>query len=189
MKDEKEYRTRTNDLRSYHVPAARGNAGTQAILSPPPCPRNQAHWRIDGRWRCARTQRRHPRRRQGRLQLSHRSAGVEDSFDGLIEAAGRASSGRTTSPAYSAWAAPSWVRRTAAIFAYQVNTSEESAITRRASSKLPSAGLDALVVIGGDGTLAIAHTSSSRRAFHRRRTEDHRQRYRGHGERSASTRR
>ena len=41
-------------------------------------------------------------------------------------------------------------------------------------------GLDALVVIGGDGTLAIAHQFYLTRHPDRRRAEDHRQRHRRH---------
>ncbi len=108
--------------------------------------------------------------------------GIEDSFDGLIE------------PGRTRVLAPKDVTGILRLggtilgttnrgnpFAYPVSTRDGKVdYSERVTENFHKLGLDALVVIGGDGTLSIAHQLSRKGHSYRRRSENHRQRHRRH---------
>ncbi len=88
--------------------------------------------------------------------------GLEDSFDGLIEPGRcRTLTPRDVTGILRLGGTMLGTTNRGNPFAYPVTTSEGTRTTRRASCEMfGKMGLDALVVIGGDGTLAIAHRFS-----------------------------
>ncbi len=63
-------------------------------------------------------------------------------------------------------------------FAYPMGADGHADFSDRVVENVPALGLSALIVIGGDGTLAIAHEFQKRGVARRRRPEDDRQRHR-----------
>ena len=152
-------------------------------LSNPSHATNQAHRRAHRRRRRSGAERRHPRGREIRLQCRHRGAGHRRQLRRAHRARPHAGArARRTSPEFCVWAARFSAPPIAAIpFAYPVSTSDGKVdYSARVIENFHKFGLDALVVIGGDGTLAIAHELSEEGHSDRRRAENDRQRHRRH---------
>ena len=177
------YRT-TNDLRYYHARAGAATRGTQ--LYSPPHARNQAHRRTDGRRRRARTQRRHPRRRQEPpATRGIEVLGIEDSFDGLIEAgpvARAQAERRRRHPAAGRHDSRHDEPRQSLRLSASTRRKESATTPTRVDRNLPPArpgraGRDRRRRDAGDRPRVLQEGHSRRR-----RAQDDRQRHRRHGE-------